>query len=44
MRWQVCAILTHKRTIWQANLLIIRRQVAEKLLLGICHAWHSSKN
>lgn len=45
MSWQFCAIFSHKHTVWQAKLLIIRRQIAEKLLfgIGICHAWHSSR-
>ena len=37
--WQFCAILSHKHTVWCADLLIVRGQVAKELLLGICHAF-----
>ena len=35
--WQLCALPGHTHTVWGAQLLLIRRQVAEKLLCGICH-------
>ena len=43
MGWQFSAFLRHKHTVWRAQLLNVRGQVAQKLLLGICHAWHSSR-